>query len=273
MSEGSTIACAALAVVVSLAGCGRADGDGVEKITAAVMLTECTSFPATDICVCTDPDLTGSCMDLNGFTRYFMNLSTFPGLQQLNDKITSISVGALARGKICADPGGNGNCGDLQPGTVINDLSQGQGCPGHSCTSGANFGWGCKCMNDNITSIRIDQDSFDCLNPGPEQASIFEDPNFNNGMHKPSLLSRDCVVLNLGNVKHYPNPFWNATDGETGGGYGLNTDVISSVKLGPGAMVDLYADPSFSGTLFQVRADAPTLPSSINDRTSSIVVF
>jgi hypothetical protein len=38
--------------------------------------------------------------------------------------------------------------------------------------------------------------------------------------------------------------------------------------------VDLFADPNFTlSTLFEVRADMTTLPSTINDKTSSIIVF
>jgi hypothetical protein len=267
--QKTTIASLLALMVVGGAGCGQPDD--IEKVTGAVArTTSCSSMAVTDICVCTDPNFTGQCVGLDILTRYFMNLSTFPTLQGFNDKITSIKVGATARGKICADPGGNGNCGYLQAGQSIPNLSLGLGCFGGTL----DFGWGAKCMNDNITSVRVDKDSFDCMNPGTSQATIFEDPNFNGGMHKPSGNSRDCVVLNQGSTVEYPNPFLNPIDGgEIGGGFGLNTDVISSVKLGPTTLVHLFADPNFTGTEFDVNADAPTLPSTIDNKTSSIIVF
>jgi hypothetical protein len=259
-------------VALGIAGCEQPPGEGVEKVTSGLSFGGCANIPNTDVCVCTGANGTGACADLNGIDRFFMNLSTAPGLTQFNDTITSISVGSLARGKICADPGGNGNCGYLPNNATFLDLGAGLGCPGHSCTSGIDFGWGCKCMNNNITSIRIDQNTNDCSAPGPEQAAFFEDPNFNGGMQVPSGSSHDCVVLDLGSTTQYPNPFANAVDVFRGGGFGLNTDVISSVKLGNGTLVQLFADPNFSGAMQMISTSTPTL-TTLNDKTSSITVF
>ena len=262
--------------VFAVAGCESPPAEDVQKVTSNLVFGNC-NIPETDICVCTDVNGTGQCGDLNGFQRYFMNLSTASGLTQFNDTITSIAVGSLARGKICADPGGSGNCGYLSAGQIIPDLGAGMGCPGHPCPTGLDFGWGCKCMNNTITSIRVDQNSFECANPLMGQVSIFEDPNYNNGMHAPSANSKDCVVVNSGQLPGYPNAFLNANiNSEQGGGFGLRTDVISSIKNGPSTFVHLFADPNFKGANILITnspAFLNALMPNLDDQTTSLSVF
>jgi hypothetical protein len=266
------------AVALMMTACGVPvddvqDVQDVQEVKAPVLVANCDSFPLTDVCVCTGANFTGTCADLSSLSRFFMNLSTASGLTQFNDTITSIKVGPVARGKICADPGGNGNCGYLQPGMVINDLGAGIGCPGHSCSSGADFGWGCKCMNNTVTSIRVDQDTDNCSSPSPGSCAIFEDPNFNNFMVRPFGTSHDCVVLHQNGTFGYPNPFGNPLSGESGGGYGLNTDVISSVMCGSNAVLAVFSDPAFTGTEFLLQGGTPSLPAVMNDKISSIHFF
>ena len=142
--------------------------------------------------------------------QVYMNLSTATGYTHLNNTIRSIRTGAWVRGKICADPGGHGNCGYLMPNTTYADLLFGQGCPGGL----VNYGFGGRCMN-SISSFRVDLD-YSCSSPGPGQVSIFQDGNFNNNMVRPSVNTPDCVTLNAGGSLHYPNAAWNATSGQTG---------------------------------------------------------
>jgi hypothetical protein len=277
MNEQKVLVAIASIALMMAASCYAAPNDDVQAVRSAVSLPPgCVGLASTDICVCTDANLGGTCGALSSFTRFYMNLSTSSGNTAFNDTITSIKTGSQARGKICADPGGAGNCGYLDPSTTYADLGSGIGCAGHTCTSGTDFHWGCKCMNNTVTSIRVDPDSDNCASLAQYDAAIFEDPNYNSGMTKPSGTSRDCVVLH-GDGTHglhgYPNPFLNSTDGETGGGFGLNTDVISSVRLGSSAELALWADGNFTGTIAALYVSTPSLSSSINDKTSSIDFF
>jgi hypothetical protein len=249
------------------ASCGRPP-DELELVQSTLTYGNCT-YSSTDICFCTGASGSGTCGVVSTSTRFAMNLSTHPTLSSLNDQITSIKVGTQARGKICADPGGNGNCGYIDSSTNYDDLSFGTSCPGFACGSfGTDFGWGCKCMNNNITSIRVDPLTA-CNSPNSGQVVICEDPNCNNNMIQPSGTSKDCVVLGAGT---YPDYRGNASSGSSGGGYGLNTDVISSVRVTSGALLELYPNLSYGGTKYSTTADVTTLPGSIDDQTTSIKV-
>ena len=107
------------------------------------------------------------------------------------------------------------------------------------------------------------------------QVAVFEDPNFNNNMAFPRGQSRDCVVLR-GGEPFYPNHTGNPTKEQRGGAYGLNTDVITSVRVGPSGTIQLFEHPNFTGASILLTSNAPNLSllsPNLNDKTSSIRVL
>jgi len=250
--------------VLSL-GCDGGTQDGLEERTSFVTVPGggCGgTIPDNAVCGCTNPNMTGLCHTFTHDTRFYMNLSLAP-FTSFNDSITSIFVGPSAQAKLCQNPGGAGTC-TIQHGPFTN-MDMSIGVPG-DCTD---FPWKCN-FNDQITTIRVDNLSdMGCQNPGAGQVAIFEDLNFNQNSP-----NRDCVILDIG---EYDNPFKNPTvEGVfTGGGYGLNTDVVTSVKLGPNTTADLFADPNLGGAHVHIAtstADLRTLTPNLNDQMSSITV-
>jgi hypothetical protein len=247
----------ALALSIGAGACGAIDdGAVVEAVPAALTdgLGNCPDFPETAMCACQGSSFTGSCMIFTHETRFYMNLSLAPH-QAFNDAISSFIIGPAAKVKFCQHPGGAGTC-VIQPGApgafATSDIA--------SLSGAGRWPGG---MDNQITSIRIDGINDDCQHPGPGQAAVFEDPNFN------FWSTRDCVVLDVGT---YPHPFKSASSGHSGGGYGLNTDVITSVKSG-GAWIALYADPDFNGGVAATTAEIANLGGmNMNDKTSSIRV-
>ena len=201
----------------STVGCGNEE-DAVETVGSALTYGNCAAFTDNQVCVCTDPNGLGVCKILDTGTRFYTNISTmtFPtNLTALNDKITSVRTGANVSAYMCQDIAWNGSCVRVAPGQIIGVL----GSP----------------MNDTITSIRLDPSSFNCLAPGPQQVSIFIDPNF----------SGDCVVLEVGQYRWFNG---NPTSGYSGGGFGLKNDSISSVINGSAVRSIWYRDNNLTPT-------------------------
>jgi hypothetical protein len=143
-------------------------------------------------------------------------------------------------------------------GWVNNNLSIG----GLYCNQ--DFPW--KCQADQISSIRVDNASDNCQSPGPSQFSIFTDNNFTG----------DCVVLSQHG--QYPDPNANASSGQTGGGFGLPNDTISSVKAGSATRATLYRDanpnqgPTFGGIATPIPAGFTYAAfGGANNTTSAII--
>ena len=92
-------------------------------------------------------------------------------------------------------------------------------------------------------------------------------------MVRPSVNTPDCVTLNAGGSLHYPNAAWNATSGQTGGGFGLRDNDISSIKVGSGATIQIFYGTSFGGTSSPFTVDVPLLMGGADNQISSIKVF
>jgi hypothetical protein len=122
------------------------------------------------------------------------------------------------------------------------------------------------CQNDKTSSIRVDNASDDCQNPGLSRVAFFTDPNY----------AGDCVVLfrQIGVHIGWPNATGNATNATQGGGFGLPDNSISSVKVGVPGMghnFDIYDGANYTGSDFFYGASVPDLTSfGFNDRTSAI---
>ena len=131
-------------------------------------------------------------------------------------------------------------------------------------------------FNDQITSIRVDNLSDDCQNPSSTQVAVFEDVNYNQNSP-----ARDCVLLNVG---FYPNPFWNANSGQSGGGYGLNDNQISSALVAPAqgahARFTMWDLSSYQGAHVSSGTSVPDFRSgnfdgrivNFNDKMTSLTV-
>jgi hypothetical protein len=253
-----SITLATLALSLSMAiGCGQAPDEDVTTVSSALTYGNCPPFTDDQICACTDPSGRGECRVLGLGTRFYANISTITDLMPLNDKITSISVGANVRGKICMHPGWDGSCGFLQQGRTYDNMSLGRGCPNGT----QDLGWGFNCLNDTVSSIRVDPVSLSCGAPPPGFASIAEN----------TFLGGDCVVLPKGQYLH---PYTNPTSGVTGGAFGLQTDRITSVTTATGTSISLFADPNFAGRTATFNGFTPDLrPAGMDDITSSINVF
>jgi hypothetical protein len=200
-----------MTIMVGVAGIGCAEENTDVETKSSELGSYCGTMAADQVCVCTDANGAGTCDILTMQTRFYANLSTFhdasKDLRFLNDTISSIKVGSNVNAWVCDDIAWNGHCNHVFAGQTATNLSV-------NC-------WGAVCMNDSITSIRLDPTSYDCLNPGTNQVSIFIDPN----------LTGDCVVLDPGSYAQFdvnPNPL----SGYTGGGFGMKNDSISSVKTG-----------------------------------------
>jgi hypothetical protein len=254
---------AAFVLAAGASACGAIGDDegGSEDVTAhkaglVAARGNCQAFADDAICACTNTEFLGTCKIFGRDTRFFMNLSLAPH-QAFNDTISSVIIGPGAKAKFCQHPGGAGTC-KIEPGVP----------GGHAVFSISAFsaaGLWPGGLDNQISSIRIDGINDDCQNPGPAQAAIFEDPHFNNF----GSSTRDCVVLDVGT---YPHPFKNASVGTSGGGYGLNTDVITSVLSG-GVWVKIFEHPDFNGLSAVTNADLRNLSSlGMDDKTSSIIV-
>ncbi len=250
-----------MAFVICLAavGCGNERDDVEVKQGDLIGYGNCPPFNVDQACACTDPNGNGQCAVLTPATRFYANLSTFtnPDIRFLNDHITSISVGPNASLMVCKDPGYTGFCGRIGAGTIINNLHEGLGCP----FGFRNFGFSNVCMDDTITSIRLDPTSYNCQAPGANQTSIFLDPNFTG----------DCVVLDVGTYRAFDR---NPPLSFVLGAYGLKNRSISSLKNGSGVYsiwynnIDLGA-PSFTS----VTNTTYTTMGSHDDWISSIQVL
>jgi hypothetical protein len=252
----------AFLTIATQGGCGDIgdvdpDNARVTVINSLLTYGACPPFTDDQVCACTNPNGTGVCgiLDLN--TRFYANISIHPTLGSLNDNISSISVGSNVKGKICANPGWDGSCGFLIPGRTYGNLSRTQGCP----LGGPDVGWGFNCMDDTITSIRVDPLSMSCVTPPAGFAAIAE------GLS----MSADCVVLPVGDYMH---PAVNPSVGVTGGGFGLKTDTITSVATGAGTTIQLFEHANLTGFNASFSAaDYDLRDNGINDKTSSIHVF
>jgi hypothetical protein len=171
-------------------------------------------------------------MDFTNTTRFYMNLDTAP-YSTFNDSISSLWVGPDAKVRICNDKAMSGYC-----------ISQ-NGAPGGYSMNVTGPVSECDCNQtpfccsiDNVTSIRVDKITDNCSLPGLAQVAIFENPNYQG----------DCVVLNKGN---YYSATANPTSGQTGGGWGMRDNSISSVIIGvPGAGHNFWFwdNPNQTGT-------------------------
>jgi hypothetical protein len=184
-------------------GCGTEEDADVETKTSALTYGNCPAFSDDQACVCEHPAGAGRCAVVSRFVRFYPNISTQPNdanLPYLNDRITSIKVGNNISVYACQDIAWNGGCVRIPAGQKSDDLSVLN-------------------MNDNITSIRLDPTSYNCYGPGPNQVSIFIDPNAGG----------DCVVLDQGDYRGFDR---NPLVGSVGGAFGLRNDAISSVFNG-----------------------------------------
>jgi hypothetical protein len=247
----------ALVVVVAVGCSAEPAPDGVETVQRMIVAPGgCGAINDDATCTCNDPNFTGQCYVWRANLRFFMNLSLVP-YNGFNDRITSIFVGPAGRAKVCQNPGGAGSCrfyvGAPGTGTAVSNLFA--ECAGPGVPPGT------PCFNDSISSIRVDAQSDDCFAPPLSTAAIFEHPNFGG----------DCVLLRVGG---YPHPFWNHANQTTydGGGYGLNTDVISSIKVGPFTQISLFHDPQYTGGAAFYTSDVAQLPGGVDNLTSSILV-
>jgi hypothetical protein len=222
---------------VSASACIEEQASDIQVVQSALIQAPgCGQVATNSACVCTDPFFNGTCTNLTNTTRFYMDLRPF----SMNDNISSVWIGPDAKARFCGDLGMGGFCvsqsGGPPSGYVNSDL--GNGCDLCHCgDEGCNW---C-CLNNLITSIRVDNLTDNCQSPGSNQLSLFTDINFGG----------DCVVLPVG---QYPNPWANPTSGQTGGGFGLADNTASSLKSGPGPFLvkSIYADPNFGGAVYSV---------------------
>jgi hypothetical protein len=120
-----------------------------------------------------------------------------------------------------------------------------------------------------MSSIRVDNKTDDCQNPGANQVTIFQHNNY----------AGDCVVLNPGHGTPghgYPDPSGNAINGQEGGGFGLPDNYVSSLKVGsprPGHNISLYDSTNFGGASILFGGSEANLGNwGWNDRATSITV-
>jgi hypothetical protein len=240
------------------AGCGTEEEATAEPPVATAesglisVWGNCPAFANDVVCVCQDIGFGGSCLLLPPSQRFFMNLSLAP-LTAWNDHISSLVVGPSAKAKFCTNAGGQGTChiqaGIGPNGFAISDL--------RSPPWGGNW-------NDQISTIRVDGLFDDCQNPSSTQIAIFDDANFNAGT------AGDCVLMKA--AGEYPAFDQNSSIGQTGGGYGLNTYDISSVKSG-GMRYTFWDGPNFTGIHLSSTATNANLGTiGWNDRMSSMVL-
>jgi hypothetical protein len=253
----TTIALCGLALAAA-AGCGvgdEADGADVTVTQGAVAngtWGNCPGFPDDFVCACQDVGFGGQCRLFDPSARFFMNLSLQP-FTPFNDTISSLVVGPAAKAKFCVDAGGQGLC-HLQPGIGPN---------GFGIADLRSPPWGSN-QNDVISTIRVDELSDNCQAPTSTQVAIFDDINFNSGT------AGDCVLLKV--AGEYPQFNLNSTAGQTGGGFGLNDNDISSIKSA-GMRYTIWDGPHFTGAHFSSTTTVSDLRSiGWNDRMSSIVL-
>ena len=252
--------------ILIVIGCAQDPDEGaltgtkdVTQITSSLVTGwgNCPPFATNAVCACTDDNMLGTCgiFDIN--TRFYMNLSLSP-YSSWNDVISSLVVGPAAKTKLCQNAGGAGSC----------KIQYGSGPNGYGVSSLTEFwnvfGW--PKLNDAISTLRVDNATDGaCQNPGANQVAIFDDINYNAGT------AGDCVILDVGT---YNNPFTNPTSGYSGGGYGLNNDVISSIKVGSGAGVNLFVDFNLTGSELSTTTSIPDLRANgFNDVTTSLQVW
>lgn len=109
-------------------------------------------------------------------------------------------------------------------------------------------------FNDITSSARTTPQTF-CAAPTSTQAVLYEHANFTGR----------CVVLEIGS---YGSPLTTEFD--------LGNDMVSSLKVGPGRSVKLFADDQFTGTnaTYNINiADLSVSSPTFNDSASSVIVF
>jgi hypothetical protein len=91
--------------------------------------------------------------------------------------------------------------------------------------------------------------------PTADEVFVYEGPNFSGG----------CGALYVG---YYPTSGWGT------GGFGVNNDTISSIKVGSNVRARLFVGPTYSGNYFWFGGYGTwgSMPSGWNDVTSSIRV-
>jgi len=228
---------------------GAADELAVVQGRVTAGWGNCGAFPDNAMCACTNANYLGQCMIFNNTTRFYMDLSKAP-YTALNDTITSLVVGPAAKVKVAQHPGMAG----------MFRLYSGSGPNGFGVP---NLGIPIPSLDNQISSIRVDNASDDCLNPGPGQAAIFNDINY-------SLTNAgNCVLLHVG---RYTNPLLNAMTGQEDGGFGMNDNVISSLTTS-GASIMLWDQNYFKGAHMCFSSSTPDLRTvGFDDRASSIKV-
>ena len=227
----------AIGACVSATACIQDQADEVQVVQSALIQAPgCGQVATNSACVCTNPGFGGTCTNLTNTTRFYMDLRPFA----MNDNISSIWIGPDAKARFCADLGMGGFCisqsGGPPSGYVNSDL--GNGCFLGGCQCGDEFCDWC-CLNNLITSIRVDNLTDNCQFPATNQIALFSDINYGG----------DCVLLTAGN---YPNPWANPTSGQTGGGFGLADNTVSSLKNGfpvKTANKSIYEHPNFGGAV------------------------
>jgi hypothetical protein len=254
------IAVLSVGMTVPLIACNLDQNQEQTVQSALTSAPGCGQVATNSVCVCTDPQFNGSCLNLTNTTRFYMDLRAF----NLNDNISSIWIGPDAKARFCVDIGMGGRCisqsGFPPNGYINSDL--GNGCFVGGCQCGDEFCDWC-CMNNQITAIRVDNLADNCQSPASNQIALFTDINYGG----------DCVLLTEGN---YPNPFANPTSGQTGGGYGLPNDTISSLKNGfppKTANKSIYEDINYGGRVhfFSGGSSQPNLGDYYFDNVTSSV--
>ncbi len=219
---------------MSLIGLGLISVFLGENLAQAVTYGNCGTFSEDEICVCENTSGGGSCRVL-GWSgsgdlqqRNWGSIGSSPDgtLAYLNDRITSYKAGSGVSAMFCESSGFGGNCmGTATMGSTVDDLN-------FDSTNNDNcqFFFGHDCLNNKITSIRMDDIDVGCMDPPQGFATIFTATNY----------SGTCTVIPIGNFYRYDTNNYFVT---TGGAFGLPDDSISSIKVGANTKVYLFNDP------------------------------
>ncbi len=266
-----------LAGCVLVGGCssGAVEEIGVSSSALYTGVGRCLEFDDYQACVCEDANRLGYCkiysfddpahVNRQYETGNYANPASFAPLR--NDKMSSVALGAFVDLQPFWDAGyGYGGFLDTHPRQTFFASNV----AGILSTYNADGD-----INDQMSSFKLyspaDYDVCRGLQPVPAHSvAVYRDANYGH----------DCSLLKAGD---YPSPDWAPGANSTKGNFGLPNDSISSLRVGPGALIRIYQDAArldaFGNVVYfapfkEFTTDEPDLSVyGWNDKTSAIQVF